>query len=1065
MKAQDDSTKFLPNIVPPSPSAYSLGNYGNVPVGLVNGTSNIDIPLLTYTTKNLSMPIKLFYGSNGIKVDDISSSVGLGWNMTAGGIITRNVNDVADEKNNISPVSIPDDAILDDGTLTSVDIDYFYNIGNNDGADSEADIFSFNFNNLSGKFVLDKNQNPVLIENQNVTIEKITNSGNTSFIITTNDGIKYYFDAVETTMFRAQNAGFSQPNISTTSWYLTSVKHPLGDEIYLEYENNDYNFIASQSQALIVSNPYTQENCVENNGGTYQYGPVLTSITSHSMSINGKHITRIFSNNTMNGVLNFLYYPDNDPEVSIGGNKKINKVQLIANSSNTIEEINFNYLVTANKRSFLKQIVFKDISKQYNFEYITPELFPLRLDKSQDHWGYYNGRSNSTLVPEVPNMPDIQFTKANKEADVNFTKIGMLKKICYPTKGCSEFEYEANTFRGQKTITPSPIEGVLNVYIGPTTTSPDAIKISEQTIYLPFSQMVNVGGYGEFNLDACDASMNTDHSQASLSVTNIENNSLEHLFSETQSAGFVDEGTSIILKENISISQFYFFGEANKNYKISLKASLRCTAGGVQFEYYNSRPYVMSDNIVTGGIRIKSVNDLIENNSTDKSNYKRFYYSSLSNLNISSGISSGNPYYISQSTKRIVCNGTGETGIQCSHVDVNNLVLTSSSILSLYDKGANVYYKDVTISYGDDAFLNGGENHQFIINPDLPGEVLSGTDFNHSSKTNSGWNNGLESKIIYFKKGNVPNSFLYLKESTNDYFSDTRINKEVYSYPVRKNFQLDCFSSGQPDSIENLDIMHNVISSHWNYLASNETTDYFYDSNDIRKDSIVNKTNYFYDNPNHAQLTRRESINSENETLETKYVYPPDLLGEAFMDELASGNRISNPVITEEYTGTTLVFKNKTVFAKDDSTNSLVLPKFVYAAKFPNSIATANQLEKKITYDKYDNKGNILQYTLENGTPVSIIWGYNQTEPIAKIENATYEQANAVYSTNENVFRNSLPNAMVTTYTYKPLIGVSSITDPKGNTIYYEYDESNRLSLVKDSQGNILSQNQYHYKN
>lgn len=48
----------------------------------------------------------------------------------------------------------------------------------------------------------------------------------------------------------------------------------------------------------------------------------------------------------------------------------------------------------------------------------------------------------------------------------------------------------------------------------------------------------------------------------------------------------------------------------------------------------------------------------------------------------------------------------------------------------------------------------------------------------------------------------------------------------------------------------------------------------------------------------------------------------------------------------------------------------------------------------------------------------------------------------------------------VTTYTYDPLIGVTSITDPRGETIYYEYDEFNRLEFVKDADGNILSKNQ-----
>ena len=41
---------------------------------------------------------------------------------------------------------------------------------------------------------------------------------------------------------------------------------------------------------------------------------------------------------------------------------------------------------------------------------------------------------------------------------------------------------------------------------------------------------------------------------------------------------------------------------------------------------------------------------------------------------------------------------------------------------------------------------------------------------------------------------------------------------------------------------------------------------------------------------------------------------------------------------------------------------------------------------------------------------------------------------------------------------------VTSITDPKGDKITYEYDEFNRLKQVKDKNGNILSENQYNYK-
>uniref|UniRef100_UPI003F6BF285 RHS repeat domain-containing protein n=1 Tax=Polaribacter sp. TaxID=1920175 RepID=UPI003F6BF285 len=148
-----------------------------------------------------------------------------------------------------------------------------------------------------------------------------------------------------------------------------------------------------------------------------------------------------------------------------------------------------------------------------------------------------------------------------------------------------------------------------------------------------------------------------------------------------------------------------------------------------------------------------------------------------------------------------------------------------------------------------------------------------------------------------------------------------------------------------------------------------------------------------------------------------------------------------------------------------------------------------NPLEGRVVYHEYDNKGNPIEVSKKDGTHIVYIWGYNKTQPIAKIENATYSQVQSqvanlqTRSNNDNdrtqgtfgnegqlrnaltALRNSLPNSQVTTFTYDPLIGVTSITDPRGQTIYYHYDSFNRLEFVKDNEGNILSKNEYNYKN
>jgi YD repeat-containing protein len=55
-------------------------------------------------------------------------------------------------------------------------------------------------------------------------------------------------------------------------------------------------------------------------------------------------------------------------------------------------------------------------------------------------------------------------------------------------------------------------------------------------------------------------------------------------------------------------------------------------------------------------------------------------------------------------------------------------------------------------------------------------------------------------------------------------------------------------------------------------------------------------------------------------------------------------------------------------------------------------------------------------------------------------------------------------NAQMTTYTYDPLIGMTSSTDAKGEVTYYEYDSFQRLQNIKDKDGNIIKSYVYHYQ-
>ncbi|WP_421762904.1 hypothetical protein [Ekhidna sp.] len=138
----------------------------------------------------------------------------------------------------------------------------------------------------------------------------------------------------------------------------------------------------------------------------------------------------------------------------------------------------------------------------------------------------------------------------------------------------------------------------------------------------------------------------------------------------------------------------------------------------------------------------------------------------------------------------------------------------------------------------------------------------------------------------------------------------------------------------------------------------------------------------------------------------------------------------------------------------------------------------------------YYHSGNLKEISRKDGVNVVYVWGYNKQYPIAKIENfkvseitssvqswintAITASNNDDSSQDEDALRSALSslrnttalnNAMVTTYTYDPLIGITSITDPNGYTTYYEYDELNRLIKTKDDDTNLFRQYKYNYGN
>jgi YD repeat-containing protein len=272
---------------------------------------------------------------------------------------------------------------------------------------------------------------------------------------------------------------------------------------------------------------------------------------------------------------------------------------------------------------------------------------------------------------------------------------------------------------------------------------------------------------------------------------------------------------------------------------------------------------------------------------------------------------------------------------------------------------------------------------------------------------------------------------------------------------------------------------------------------FFYDNSTLSH-TVTSTDKMLYNTKNRLREQQTEINEGGNLiTLQKKIYYPYTQIASQFtsaertiFDLMETKNIIEVPVYTETLRNSELLSKTKTIFDQVSTNNFQPINVEVYKA--------AETEANEIVFTSYDEFGNLQEVSKEDGTQIVYIWGYDKTVPVAKIENATYSQVasyvgNIQTKSNEDNdrtkdtvstsdiityvgeegelrqalqnLRNALSSAMVTSFTYDPLIGVTSITDPRGQTMYYEYDEFNRLKSVKDAYGKIVSENKYNYKN
>ncbi|KFF03182.1 RHS repeat domain-containing protein [Flavobacterium reichenbachii] len=312
----------------------------------------------------------------------------------------------------------------------------------------------------------------------------------------------------------------------------------------------------------------------------------------------------------------------------------------------------------------------------------------------------------------------------------------------------------------------------------------------------------------------------------------------------------------------------------------------------------------------------------------------------------------------------------------------------------------------------------------------------------------------------------IVNNLTFLNENFDPISADVIYNHvNGYHYSAYENFE-DLVNDKIYTKDEYTVYVANTFKKN---LLSEETVDFF------NNDSIAVKTNYFYNNYN--QLIRKKSKNSSGKLQSVVTKHPLDIdINSASQAELAliEKNVIDIPIESASYIERNSNQEERLSLLKTQYNvwpQNLVLPGVVQSSK------GADNLENRVVYNNYDSYGNVEEVSKENGTHIIYLWGYNKQYPIAKLENAVRSAVLANLSGHNTLegytetdivqienLRSSLVDAMITTYAYKPLVGVISVTDPKGYKVSYEYDQFNRLKTTRDKDNNILSNTEYNYK-
>lgn len=1090
-----------------SPQMNAFAKFTDFPISLYTGQAEVSVPIYDLVVGDISVPISLQYHTGGVKVEDIASWVGTNWNLNAGAKIIRDIRGLPDF---FDPAWYYEPMYFDSPTLDKIGHTAYGE------ADGEHDLYYYSAGSYSGKFVHDLG-NQLGNDIDFVTFPKedivIDIDGQDVISITTPDGLTYTFGKKETNYQRnfcsvSGSAPAAYTQYEPLGWFLTRIESSK-TQAYVDFNYADKRLIYDQNGIETINEVYgilngpppLDEVCtIKNDIYTHR----LTSINASDgqmVSFNiGAERKDLFGDHILDNIV-VSHSNSNDT-------KKYNLKHKYQSGSNfyDLDHSSFASITehAEGMRLFLMGVEEVDDNGQTipiaDFTYNLTSGLPSRRSYSQDELGYFNGASNYFSKVRATYHPNgFYLSGANRNPSLEHAIQGSLKTIKAATGGTRTFTYGLNqcdncTFGVDYGTVPYPS------YIDHSTDGLNWKLSGPGTYEGDFS----ASGPGElwFYVDAATAYYGTGGPKASAKLFSLNANGTinEEVFDSDDHWENESDLTTVTYSMNY---------EYSGDYRLQL-VLLDNTWEYDQFELIAKvqPPYVPPSGPVTvGGLRVESI-DLFDPITNDVINRSYEYGSGYMNViapqeRIARHLEPQN-------------DPTHQTRVSWAYFRRSSSPIIPSSPT----KGGVVGYDKVTVrelgnGYSENYFYSSLENPDQIIpgisqamsttsiqevipgptsdiNGSISGEqeAISWKEFPFGIWDDKDWKRGLlKKKLVYREDGtllrSIENKYNFYDELNDPSYDPSKI-KSVSGISVSGNliYIIELMFGGLPVEYwaGEARIRFYRLQSSWYDLDEVIEVNYF------DGQAVTTTTKYEY-SPNQRSIKSTSIVDSNGEEVKTTAIFPTDdagvasnpKVGQAMAQTLVDKNFILQPLSQSKEVNSVLVSELVSTYEINaDNINMVKAEAFSNASSNPN-----------VTDLAYDEFGNVVQVEGADGITTVFLWGYENRYPIAKIENAAYSEiANAEILQLRNLssqdddhcldsggcdekqlrirlnnLRTALPDAMVTTYTYDPLIGMTSQTDPTGYTIYYEYDDFDRLEATKDHNGNILQEYKYEYGN